>query len=127
MNRLARVGIATVVTTLGFVVTSCGHPGPSSSPVSAPRVVRARAEEPAVKAQLAAILSPSCASCHAFGRRSPVMFTRDGSLDLASVRTNLDDILQAIGRMPRGNAPKVSPDNLARLKAWQAAGMPDTL
>ncbi len=127
MNRLARIGISALVTTLGLSVASCGLPGQPAQLTSSSRVVRARADEPAFKAQVSAILSPSCASCHAFGRRSPVMFARDGSVDLDGVRSNLGDIIRAIetGRMPRGNAPKVSAENLALLKAWQAAGMPD--
>jgi hypothetical protein len=127
MNRLARIGLALTVTTLGLTVAGCGFSGPFAARESTTRVVRARAEEPAVKAQLTTILSPSCASCHSFGRRSPVMFAKDGSLDLEGVRSNLGSIIRAIetGRMPRGNGPKVSPENLAVLKAWQAAGMPD--
>jgi uncharacterized membrane protein len=125
LSRNLGLGVATAGVVLSVV--ACGYTSRTVEAPVAARLVRARAEAPSFKTQVAPVLNQSCVACHSAGRRAPAMFTRDGSADLASVRSNIGDIINAIetGRMPRGNAPKVSPENLSILKAWQAAGTPD--
>ena len=95
---------------------------------ASPIRLQARAETPSFRKDVAPLLKANCASCHNAGRLfAPLpMFEKDGTPRTDAIRDNIGRITEAIesGRMPPRKPGSVTPDQIALLKAWAAAGTP---
>ncbi|MBM3258510.1 MAG: cytochrome c [Candidatus Sericytochromatia bacterium] len=90
--------------------------------------LRARQAAPSFQKDVLPLLKNNCASCHNAGRLfAPLpMFEKDGTPRTEAISGNIDRIVTAIesGRMPPRKPGSISPDQIAMLKAWAAAGTP---
>lgn len=131
------VGGSTQPTTPGAAPTTPGAapttPGAApSTPGAAPAAPAAAPAPGAVsfKAQIAPVITRSCAGCHAPGEsgvRDVALFDDAGNVRFDQVRDEIAGIVRTVkrGSMPRGGKPKLSAEELAQLEQWRAAGTPD--
>ncbi|MFN3430958.1 MAG: hypothetical protein ACK46X_13510 [Candidatus Sericytochromatia bacterium] len=80
-----------------------------------------------LRSHVAPILAQHCKACHVTGGTAPfALFDAAGNPLADTVKARFSGMVTAIesGRMPMGKPDSVPADQLAVLKAWQAAGMP---
>lgn len=117
---------------------------PAAAPVATPTAPPAQGAAPATpsaasgtapvavsfKADVAPVLSRSCAGCHSAGGSAAgswTAFDAAGQASHAGVTGQLARVISNVstGRMPKGAAPKLSPAEVDTLKRWEAAGAPN--
>lgn len=111
---------------LPVLLAGCGaQPGLRQAPTT---VMRARQQAPSFQKDVVPLLKNNCASCHNAGRLfAPLpMFEKDGTPRTETISGNIDRLVSAIesGRMPPRKPGSITPDQIAMLKAWAAAGTP---
>ncbi|MEB3299409.1 MAG: cytochrome c [Candidatus Sericytochromatia bacterium] len=115
-----------VLLPLTLALSACGAPATLRG--SQVATLRAKQQAPSFQKEVAPLLKSNCASCHNAGRLfAPLpMFEKDGTPRTEAIRSNIDRIVGAIesGRMPPRRPGSVTPDQIALLKAWAAAGTP---
>lgn len=102
--------------------------GPTTAPTAAPTAAPTQAPGVSFTRDVATLIGPRCAACHAPGgiaSRNVVLTDASGNADETAVAENIDIIISDVqaGRMPQGG-PRFTADEVAVLQQWKAAGTP---
>ena len=115
----------------GLMLEACSPAPVTNAPTTnAPGNTPASTAPVTFRLAIAPVITRSCAGCHnpgGSGSSKFVCFNAAGEVDHTGLKAGLAESIRQIetGRMPRGSNPRLSAQELATLKSWQAAGAPN--
>ena len=122
------LGAVGVVLGSSVLLAACGGVGTGTGRMVASTRMKAR-DGASFSGQVAPLVSNRCMGCHMQGRpggRVLQLFDGSGAVQHGVVADSYDRIVRAVERgsmPPRG--PKFTQEEVAVLKAWKAAGLPN--